>query len=240
MSRDRSQISTAPPGRNLAPAWSEVGPEEEKDESEEVPEQEPASQAAIELAAGEAGFHVSNDLRKSALGREGSADHDVATGVGGGRCGSVPSGPALPSDSVVESIARRVVELLREEVPSGPHLVDAAVVAERHGVARSWVYENAERLGAVRLGDGPRARLRFDLREVDRRLASWSAAGGQKGQRPARTSELRGNRLAGQWAPTLSCCPYEGCRTAISRCAAERKQQGGTHDQQGQPHDGAC
>jgi hypothetical protein len=31
------------------------------------------------------------------------------------------------------------------------------------GVTRSWVYEHAHQLGAVRLGAGAKARLRFDL-----------------------------------------------------------------------------
>jgi hypothetical protein len=63
----------------------------------------------------------------------------------------------------VDAIARRVAEILREGSlvpPSG--LLTAAQVASRYGVKRSWVYDNAARLGAIRLGRGSRARLRFD------------------------------------------------------------------------------
>jgi hypothetical protein len=45
--------------------------------------------------------------------------------------------------------------------------VDAATIAKRINVDRSWVYANAPRLGALRLGDGPKARLRFDPARVD-------------------------------------------------------------------------
>ena len=51
-------------------------------------------------------------------------------------------------------------------------LVDAAALARHLGVARSFVYDHADRLGAIRLGDGPRPRLRFDVDEARRRLAA--------------------------------------------------------------------
>jgi hypothetical protein len=63
----------------------------------------------------------------------------------------------------IEAVAVRVVELLeRHEAPSSPRLVDAAELARRFGMERSWVYSHAAELGAVRLGTGPNARLRFD------------------------------------------------------------------------------
>jgi len=67
-------------------------------------------------------------------------------------------------DETIETIARRVVQLLRAEPDdsAAPRLVSASVIAERFEVSRQWVYENANRLGAVRLGTGARPRLRFD------------------------------------------------------------------------------
>jgi hypothetical protein len=65
----------------------------------------------------------------------------------------------------VEAIAQRVAELLRGERPAG--YLDARQVAERYGVTRQWVYAHKARLGAVPLGIGPRARLRFDARRVE-------------------------------------------------------------------------
>lgn len=66
--------------------------------------------------------------------------------------------------AIAEQTARRTVELLRAEDARDPHrLVDAAEVARELKVSRQWVYEHAGELGARRLGDGPRPRLRFDL-----------------------------------------------------------------------------
>lgn len=67
----------------------------------------------------------------------------------------------LLADLLAERLAPRVAELLRPQ-PAG-ELVDAATLADLLGVARSYVYEHANELGARRLGAGRRARLRFDL-----------------------------------------------------------------------------
>lgn len=72
-------------------------------------------------------------------------------------------------DASVNAIAERVAELLRGE-PIGGDLVDATEVARRFSVSRDYVYEHADELGAVRLGDGSRARLRFDPVTVRKRL----------------------------------------------------------------------
>lgn len=42
-------------------------------------------------------------------------------------------------------------------------LVTAAVLAIELSVSRDFVYEHADELGALRLGSGPKARLRFDV-----------------------------------------------------------------------------
>src|SRR4051794_26213047 len=65
------------------------------------------------------------------------------------------------TDDEVDVVARRVVALL-DRAGEAPALLTAAQVARRFGVARSWVYAHADELGVVRLGDGPRPRLRFD------------------------------------------------------------------------------
>lgn len=44
---------------------------------------------------------------------------------------------------------------------TGP-LVTAAELADLLAVSRDYVYEHADELGALRLGSGPKARLRFD------------------------------------------------------------------------------
>jgi hypothetical protein len=45
-------------------------------------------------------------------------------------------------------------------------MVSAGELAQRLGVATSYVYEHAVELGAVRLGTGPKARLRFDVEKA--------------------------------------------------------------------------
>ena len=59
-------------------------------------------------------------------------------------------------------------------------LVDAQAVADALGVTRGFVYEHAVDLGAVRLGSGPRARLRFRLDEVETRLTACTAGRGSE------------------------------------------------------------
>jgi hypothetical protein len=63
---------------------------------------------------------------------------------------------------VIDAIARRVIELLPRGVVAPAELVDAAELARRLGVERSWVYTHAIQLGAIKLGNGRRPRLRFD------------------------------------------------------------------------------
>jgi hypothetical protein len=81
--------------------------------------------------------------------------------------GQQPPTASSLNDRAIEAIARRVSELLQESAaPVQPRMVSAAEIARRFDVTRQWVYENAARLGAVRLGQGARPRLRFDPARV--------------------------------------------------------------------------
>jgi hypothetical protein len=57
----------------------------------------------------------------------------------------------------------------------GP-LVDAAQLARELSVSRDFIYEHAAELGALRLGAGPKARLRFDPIAARAALADASAS----------------------------------------------------------------
>jgi hypothetical protein len=83
------------------------------------------------------------------------------------------NGPEASNSDFVDAVARRVIELLREEqLPHDvPRLLTAAQVAKRFGVSTDWVYANASALGAIRMGSGPRARLRFDRTAIENRFA---------------------------------------------------------------------
>ena len=74
--------------------------------------------------------------------------------------------PSLDRAGIL-ALAREVAAVLGR---SGDALLTAQQVAARFNVDRSWVYAHADELGVVRLGDGPRPRLRFDAAVVAQRL----------------------------------------------------------------------
>jgi hypothetical protein len=100
--------------------------------------------------------------------------------------------------SFVDAVARRVVELLREEgvlSRDGPRLLTVAAVSQEFGVSTDWVYANARPLGAIRLGSGPRARLRFDRATIADRIAKVAShaardRSSQRGKRRRGTQDL--------------------------------------------------
>lgn len=100
-----------------------------------------------------------------------------------------------PADlhALADLVAARVVERLREEdaaarAPAGG-LVDANEVARRFGVSAQWARQHAGELRAVRLGAGPKARLRFDPAEVEEALTARSE--GKRSQMPDRPQRRR-------------------------------------------------
>jgi hypothetical protein len=83
----------------------------------------------------------------------------------------------------VEAIARRVAELLSSEHGS-EGWIDAAEVARRYSLSRDFVYEHADELGAVRIGSGPKGRLRFDPAKVVEALGGSSVREPRLNERP--------------------------------------------------------
>jgi len=67
--------------------------------------------------------------------------------------------------------ARLIADRPSEREAAGPRLVTAAELAQRLGVARSFVYEHRDELGAIRLGGGPKAPLRFDVETANAAMA---------------------------------------------------------------------
>ena len=74
-------------------------------------------------------------------------------------------------EAIVEAIARKVVEIV-DARSSTFGLVDARELAVELGVSIDYVYAHATELGAMRLGSGPKARIRFDLDEARQALES--------------------------------------------------------------------
>ena len=74
-------------------------------------------------------------------------------------------------DRLADLLAERLAVRLSGLTPARAEpLVDAAEIARLHGKTRTWVYEHAGELDAVRLGSGPRPRLAFSPARVAERL----------------------------------------------------------------------
>jgi hypothetical protein len=80
------------------------------------------------------------------------------------------SEPLRLSAPTIEALADQIAERLREDW-TADRMVSAAEIARRFEVSRDYVYDHAGELGAVRLGGGRRAPLRFDPKAVADRLA---------------------------------------------------------------------
>lgn len=66
-------------------------------------------------------------------------------------------------EAVAERAAHRVVQLLERPSAGVFQLLEPKQLAQALNVSLDYVYAHAADLGAMRLGDGPKARLRFDL-----------------------------------------------------------------------------
>ena len=80
-------------------------------------------------------------------------------------------------------------------------VLSAAEVGRLLGRDRKWVYDHAGELGAFRYGDGPRARIGFDVVTVER----WKRE--RQIRQPRRTTRSRGSSRR---AAALSLIPYDG------------------------------
>lgn len=86
----------------------------------------------------------------------------------------------------VEQVANRVAALLqrqqrdqqqaRTSEPAG--MLTVAELAQHLHLNRAWVYEHADELGAIRVGSGPKARIRFDLHTAKAALRRHQPDGG--------------------------------------------------------------
>lgn len=78
----------------------------------------------------------------------------------------------------VAAIASQVADRLGAQQHG--RLVDTATLAETLGVSSGFVRAHADQLGAVRIGDGPKARLRFDIAQALAALAKTASASPSK------------------------------------------------------------
>ena len=97
----------------------------------------------------------------------------------------------------IDAIARRVLELGAgagaDRLSAATGLLTVSEVARRLNVSPQWVYAHQRDLGAIRLGCGPKARLRFDVTAVLDTLARRTGAAGS-GIRDGDEAPKRGRR----------------------------------------------
>jgi len=103
--------------------------------------------------------------------------------------------------ALAEMVADVLVErgIVGESPAPSSRVLDAAAVARHLGRERQWVYDHANELGAFRYGDGPRARLGFDARQVDRWMRDRQQNDPERAAQPRRRPLTEGTLI-----------PYEG------------------------------
>lgn len=112
---------------------------------------------------------------------------------------SVPA--RIPDPEFVEAVARRVVELLQAGDDVGAmrrersSSLTVAQVAAQYGVSTSWVYAHQRELGAMRLGSGPRARLRFNSAVLANAISAFDRAERGRVPHPKETRRRRATPL---------------------------------------------
>jgi hypothetical protein len=107
----------------------------------------------------------------------------------------------------IRAVAEALADVLFERgivaAGSPARVLDAAQVADLLGRDRQWVYAHAGELGAFRYGDGPKARIGFDLVTVER----WKRDRQIRSESPPRRRDGRRSRAVGVGATRL--IPYD-------------------------------
>ncbi len=103
------------------------------------------------------------------------------------------SSPLNDARALAEALADVLTErglVARSGDLQAARVLDAGQVALLLGRDRQWVYDHAIELGAFRYGNGPKARLGFDLADVER----WKREHRLSRQPPQRVRPSRPNR----------------------------------------------
>ena len=134
--------------------------------------------------------------------------------------------PAEYDDDALERLADLLAERLALRL-GGPTpvwaepLVDAAAIARLHGKTRSWVYEHAGELGAVRFGSGPRPRLAFSPIRVAEQLESSTSQRRSHSRRLLSVGAAASGPVAPRRARRCCMCDPSKPRSARRQPAAE-------------------
>jgi len=150
--------------------------------------------------------------------------HTKARSGNPGAWGKIRSAAAEITPENIERIAQRVAQLLRHDASRAPghaRLVDAAYLASHFGLTRAWIYQHADELGAIRLGHGSRARMRFDL-DTAMKALSKQAAPADVREQPTRRRQRRSEPAT---IPLLPITP-PGVRSIFARAGRPRRVRG--------------
>lgn len=111
----------------------------------------------------------------------------------------------LVADALAENVLAELAASLSDPAPARARLLTAAEVADRLGLSRGAVYRRAYEFGAVRIGTGPKARLRFDAEEVAAVLDAFTGSRESEAADPPprQRSPARRPRIDGQPFPLL-------------------------------------
>jgi hypothetical protein len=130
----------------------------------------------------------------------------------------------------IEQIATRVATLVhrqqQRQQAEQPHeptgMLTVTQLAQHLNLNRAWVYEHADELDAIRIGSGPKARIRFDFQTAKAALAQHRT---NKTPAPALAEPKRSRRrpapadaplLPVYERPTLGV--FGGCHPLQGRC----------------------
>jgi hypothetical protein len=154
------------------------------------------SAAPHTAAAALAHRHPSDEETPNAIGA-------IPPAIGGGPSEGTPNVRTL-STADVEAVADAILDRL-DERRIGPLYVDAAEAARTLSVSVDYVREHAAELGGQRVGSGPRAPLRFEVRALAESLTPCSASRGTEGTdtRTGKPKARRRTRTTATSAPDL-------------------------------------
>jgi len=131
------------------------------------------------------------------------------------------------SPESIQAIVAGIVEALGA-TQARPRVVTASELAEALDVSRGYVYEHADQLGAERLGDGPKAHLRFDLERARELLRTCS---GSRRPEPATKPDPKpreGTRRPKRSGTTSNLLPIRGTTSDRYRSDSLGRSRGGT------------
>ena len=127
--------------------------------------------AKSEIVPG-ASQHPTTQMAMEPLPRPGARDRSVTNGPIALESPQPKPAVSLSAgdvEAIAEATARKLVELVADRGKTFG-LVGPRELAEGLGVSLDYVYAHATELGAMRLGSGPKARIRFDLDGARRAL----------------------------------------------------------------------